>query len=71
MRIGKLGSALIVIALLAGSLYAFREPLSLAVAKRITAQRMGSDPLKDLPDGLHIAVCGAGSPMPDDKRGGL
>ncbi|MCE2857900.1 MAG: MBL fold metallo-hydrolase, partial [Comamonadaceae bacterium] len=70
MRIGKLGSAFIFIALLAGSLYEFREPLSLAVAKRVTAQRMGSDPLKDLPDGLHIAVCGAGSPMPDDKRGG-
>ena len=70
MRIGKLGSALILIAILAGSLYAFQEPISLQIAKRITAQRMGGDPLKDLPDGLHIAVCGAGSPMPDDKRGG-
>ena len=70
MRIGKLGSALIVVALLAGSLYAFREPISMTVAKRVTAQRMASNPLKDLPDGLHIAVCGAGSPMPDEKRGG-
>jgi ribonuclease Z len=70
MRIGKLGLALILIAILAGSLYAFQEPISLQIAKRITAQRMGGDPLKDLPDGLHIAVCGAGSPMPDDKRGG-
>ena len=70
MRIGKIGSLLVVITLLAGSLYAFREPISLLVAKRVTAQRMGSNPLKDLPDGLHIAVCGAGSPMPDDKRGG-
>jgi len=70
MRIGKLGSALILIAILAGSLYAFQEPISLQIAKRITAQRMGGDPLKDLPDGLHIAVCGAGSPMPDEKRGG-
>lgn len=70
MRIGKLGSALIVVALIAGSLYAFREPISMAVAKRVTAQRMASNPLKDLPDGLHIAVCGAGSPMPDEKRGG-
>jgi ribonuclease Z len=31
---------------------------------------MSSNPLQDLPDGLHIAVCGAGSPMPDEKRGG-
>ena len=70
MRIGKLGSALIVLALLAGSLYAFREPISLQIAKRVAAQRMGSNPLQDLTDGLHIAVCGAGSPMPDDQRGG-
>jgi ribonuclease Z len=70
MRIGKLGSALIVVALLSGSLYAFREPVTLFVAKRVTAQRMSSNPIKDLPDGLHIAVCGAGSPMPDEQRGG-
>ena len=70
MRLGKLSTALIVIALVAGGLYAFREPISLTVAKRVTAERMSSNPLKDLPDGLHIAVCGAGSPMPDEKRGG-
>jgi ribonuclease Z len=70
MRIGKLGSALIVIALLAGSLYAFRQPISVEVAKRFTAERMRSNPLNELTDGLHIAICGAGSPMPDEKRGG-
>jgi ribonuclease Z len=70
MRIGKLGSALIVVALLAGSLYAFREPVTMFVAKHVTVQRLSSNPLKDLPDGLHIAVCGAGSPLPDDLRGG-
>ena len=70
MRIGKLGTALVVMALVAGGLYAFREPISMTVAKRVSAERMGSNPLKDLPDGLHIAVCGAGSPMPDEKRGG-
>jgi ribonuclease Z len=70
MRLGKLSSALLVVALVAGGLYAFREPISLTVAKRVTAERMSSNPLKDLPDGLHIAVCGAGSPMPDEKRGG-
>lgn len=70
MRIGKLGAALLFIALLAGGLYTFREPISLTVAKRVSAARMSSNPLQDLPDGLHIAVCGAGSPMPDEKRGG-
>jgi len=70
MRIGKIGPLLVVIALLAGSLYAFREPVTLLVAKRFAAKRMGSNPIQDLPDGLHIAVCGAGSPMPDEIRGG-
>ena len=70
MRYKKTASFLALLVLLAGALYACREPLSLMVAKRFTAQRMSSNPVKDLPDGLHVAVCGAGSPMPDDKRGG-
>jgi len=70
MKIGKLGSALIVVALIAGSLYAFREPVTLFVAKRVAAKLMSSNPIQDLPDGLHIAVCGAGSPLLDEKRGG-
>jgi ribonuclease Z len=70
MRFGKISNLFVILALIAGALYVFREPLSLMVAKRVTAQRMSSNPLKDLPDGLHVAVCGAGSPMPDDKRGG-
>ena len=40
MKIGKLGSALIVVALIAGSLYAFREPVTLFVAKRVAAKLM-------------------------------
>jgi len=58
--------------LLVGSaaFYVFRAPLSLAVAKRVAASRMAVDTLKVLPDGLYVGLCGAGSPMPDDKRMG-
>ena len=70
MRFKKSIAFFVVVILSAGALYAFRESISLMIAKRFTAQRMSSNPLKDLPDGLHVAVCGAGSPMPDDKRGG-
>jgi ribonuclease Z len=70
MRWTKTTSFFLVLALVAGALYAFREPLSMAIAKRVVAKRMSSNPVQDLPDGLHIAVCGAGSPMPDEKRGG-
>lgn len=62
-------SGLAAVLLLAGAV-AFRSPLSLAVAERVAASRMAVDLLKELPDGLHVGLCGAGSPMPDDKRMG-
>ena len=70
MRLKKTAIALTVLGLLVASLYLARAPLSVAIAKRVAAQRLASDPLRDLTDGLHVAICGAGSPMPDDKRGG-
>ncbi len=70
MRMKKTAITFLVLGLLAAGLYIARAPISLAIAKRVAAQRLGSDPMRDLPDGLHVAVCGAGSPMPDDKRGG-
>jgi ribonuclease Z len=70
MRMKKITISLMVLGLLAAGLYLARAPISLAIAKRVAAQRLSSDPMRDLPDGLHVAICGAGSPMPDDKRGG-
>ena len=70
MRMKKTAITFLVLGLFAAGLYLARAPISLAIAKRVAAQRLGSDPMRDLPDGLHVAVCGAGSPMPDDKRGG-
>ena len=31
---------------------------------------MGADPIAALPDGLHVGLCGSGSPMPDPTRAG-
>jgi len=39
----------------------FTRAVSLAIDKDITTS---------LPDGLHLALCGAGSPMPDPTRAG-
>ncbi|MES2910152.1 MAG: MBL fold metallo-hydrolase [Pseudomonadota bacterium] len=50
--------------------YLFRSPLSMMVAKKVAAQRLATDALNDLPDGLHVGLCGAGSPFPDEKRTG-
>lgn len=42
---------------------------ALAVTKRMLPRRMSADPVAELGDGLHIAIVGAGSPMPDRERG--
>ena len=60
----------LVIATVAIATYAFRAPLSMAIGQRVAAQRMAADLLSELPDGLHIGLCGAGSPMPDERRMG-
>ena len=71
MNIRKLAlSMLLLAALAAGAAYVFRGPLSMAVAKRVAPGRLAADLLGELPDGLHVGICGAGSPFPDDLRAG-
>ena len=50
-------------------LSALRGRLALTAVKRTLPSRMAADPVADLPDGLHAAIVGAGSPLPDPKRG--
>lgn len=38
--------------------------------ERMISERMGTDPMANLEDGLHVYICGAGSPMSDPKRSG-
>jgi hypothetical protein len=47
-----------------------RRPLALFLAERVIARTMGASLLDELPDGLHVALCGAGSPLPDPDRSG-
>lgn len=53
-----------------GVVHLFRVPISLAVASKFAAKRMAADTQNELADGLHVGLCGAGSPFPDDKRSG-
>ena len=62
--------ALLTALLAAGAAYWFRGPLSMALAKRVVVGRLAADALTELPDGLHVGLCGAGSPFPDDRRAG-
>lgn len=41
-----------------------------AMFERAVDRNLGSDPSAQLPDGLHVYVCGSGSPMADPDRAG-
>lgn len=63
-------SLLAIVAIVAFAAFVFRAPLSLMLARKAAAERLAFDALNELPDGLHVGLCGAGSPFPDDKRSG-
>lgn len=63
-------SAVALVAIAASAAFILSAPLSLLVAKKAAADRLGFDAMNELPDGLHVGLCGAGSPFPDDKRSG-
>lgn len=57
-------------ALVAAAGYVFRAQVSLRVLQAVADRRLAARPLDGLEDGLHVGLCGAGSPLPDDRRGG-
>ena len=65
-----IGVALILAAAVGGGLWCFRAPIAIAAMRQVYRQAMSHDPLADLPDGLHLGLCGSGSPMPDPTRAG-
>lgn len=56
--------------LLGALAFAFRSRLAMGAMTRIYAHAMGDDPYAGLGDGLHVGLCGSGSPMPDPTRAG-
>jgi ribonuclease Z len=63
---------IVLLALLLAALgvFAMRGPLALRVMDRVLARSMAADPIAELPDGLHVLLCGAGGPLPDPVRSG-
>ena len=62
-----------VAALLAGAAagaWVMRGPIAVALMRQAYERAMSHDPRADLPDGLHVGLCGSGSPMPDPTREG-
>lgn len=61
---------LVLLVLLAAGAYAARGKIALRIMERRLATAMAHPVAAGLPDGLHVAVCGAGGPFPDHDRGG-
>ncbi|HMP62074.1 MAG TPA: MBL fold metallo-hydrolase, partial [Phenylobacterium sp.] len=73
MRRGWIVALGVGIALVLGGLalaYVQRGAIVLALMDRAMARNMAAVAFADLPDGLHVVLCGAGSPMPDPTRAG-
>lgn len=67
----KIGLALSALLLIAGlTALASRTAIAEWLFARTVAQNVGVDQAAKLPDGLHVYVCGSGSPMPDAERAG-
>jgi ribonuclease Z len=67
----KLALALVALVTFAGIVVTAAGPqVGLALFERAASKAVGRDVTPTLADGLHIALCGAGSPMPDPTRAG-
>jgi len=65
------GRIALLVLLLAGlGLFALRGPIALRMMDRALARNLAADPIAELPDGLHVLLCGAGGPLPDSVRSG-
>src|SRR5688500_15618529 len=45
-------------------------PIATRVMRTGAERTLAADEIADLPDGLHVALCGAGGPMPSTTRSG-
>ena len=67
----KLVLGIAALALMAGIAVKTQQArIGAALFERAVAERVGRDSTASLPDGLHIALCGTGSPLPNPSRAG-
>jgi ribonuclease Z len=56
--------------LLAAAVWIFQKQVGTALLQRVAQANVGRNIIPSLPDGLHVALCGTGSPFPDPTRAG-
>jgi len=66
----KLAIFLLVIAVIGIAGYSQRAAISMRILDKGIERAMTADVVSELEDGLHVALCGAGGPLPDPKRSG-
>lgn len=64
-----IGIVILAVACTAGA-FLFQRQLGDALFDRAVQQRVGRDNLASLQDGLHVGLCGTGSPLPSPDRAG-
>jgi ribonuclease Z len=64
------GLVLLLLLAVGGGAYALRGRIAVAAMTKLYAHILGDDPYAGLGDGLHVGLCGSGSPMPDPARAG-
>jgi ribonuclease Z len=62
--------AIVLAAIVGLGVWLVRGAVAEQVMARVFDRAMGADPIAALPDGLHVGLCGSGSPMPDPTRAG-
>ena len=66
----KLGIALVLVAVIGlGLIFGFQRAIGQAIFERVSADRIAGNRMT-LDDGLHVILCGTGSPLPNPDRAG-
>jgi ribonuclease Z len=63
-------TALVILVVLATGVWLARGAIAERIMARAFDRAMAGDPIAELPDGLHVGLCGSGAPMPDPTRAG-
>lgn len=61
---------LLVVAIVLATTFLFQKQIGSVIFQRAAQEAPGRDKLTGLGDGLHLGLCGTGSPMPNPRRAG-
>lgn len=67
----KVGLGVLLLVLLLGGLWVWQgDRLVLSTMQRVVTHNLSGEAMAEFDEGLHLVLCGAGSPMPDPQRSG-